>query len=533
MKRLSHFLFASAIALTGCADHVLKAEIEERVEHARAKVETAKSPASERPLDPLEITNSVWLGDRAVALQRGTPLPSEWEEFDSIALRSDNPLSLSQVITILSAQTKIPFRLTGGAEQVSTGSSSSSSSAENSAVIPAGASTSGGSSESSSEGMIIAYEGKLSGLLDLVTGYYNVHWSYDGNTINISRYETRTFVLDALPGAITVTSPEGAGATGDAASSASAEPLATASIDIWEDISGIIGDLVGEEGSVTISQSSGTVVVSTTRDRMERVAAYIQQENLRLSRQVAVNIEMYTVDLSDEQDYALDMQPEIDLEGWLGEWLSLSYSGVPITSSDIAGANVSIGLVKSGGSAVFQALNSIGTATRIAQIPITTLNNRPAMQRIATDRTYISETSVTVDGDSGTTTTEVSTDTAVSGISVSILPRLMTDDRMLLQYALAQGTLVNLATYTSPDMTSSVQLPETQGISFSQQVMMKNGSTLILAGFDQSDADDSRSSPMRGLGWLFGGTKSSVQSRRLVVIAITPREIVVSSPEAS
>ncbi len=525
-------VLALLVACSG-ADRALDSEVNGRAEQASGRLEVAKAPAAERRSDPLEVTDSVWLGDTAVALQRGAPLPAEWERDDSIALRSDSPLALPQIVSILSSQTKIPFRMTGG---VGTSEPADATNTDRARASDNNNSAAGGAS---TNGLILSYEGKLSGLLDLVTSYFNVQWTYVGGAIDISRFETRTFVLDALPGTISVSSPDAPGATGSAAGSATAQPLATASIDIWEDISRIITGMVGEDGSVTISQSSGTVVVTTTRDRMERVAEFVQQENRRLSRQVAISIEMYTVSISDDQKYALNLQPDLQMPGWFGRWLDLSLGGVPINSADIVGGSLSIGLINppalAGSSAVFQALNTLGKATRVAQIPMTTLNNRPATQRIATDRAYVSETSVTVNGSgtSATTTTEISTDTAVSGISVSVLPRLMDDGRLLLQYALAQGNLVQLRSFASPDGSASVQLPETQGLSFSQQVMMKNGATLVLAGFDQSDIARDDTHPLREFGFMLGGTKSNSSNRQLVVIAITPREIVVSNPEAS
>lgn len=60
-------------------------------------------------------------------------------------------------------------------------------------------------------GMIVSYEGPLSGLLNLIGGYYNVNWRFDGGTIVFSRYQTRTFVMDALPGSISMTPPEDTG----------------------------------------------------------------------------------------------------------------------------------------------------------------------------------------------------------------------------------------------------------------------------------------------------------------------------------
>ncbi len=530
-QAVSRYFLCGLLLVSGCADEAIKKEIDQRYDVAQSRLETAKSPAADRRSDPLEVSDSVWLGDSAIALKSGDPLPAKWVGEGAIALRSDTPLTLNQIVSLLSTQTQIPFRLIANAQQMSGGAPAAASPIANPA--------SGNAATSPVEdGMTFSYEGSLSGLLDLVCSYFNVNWYYKNGTVNISRYETRTFVLDALPGTITMAAPDDTAATGDAASTATAQPLANASIDIWEDINRILTNLVGTEGTLTISQSSGTIVVSTTRDRMERIADFIQEENQRLSRQVAITIEMYNVTITDQQEYALDLQPQINTGGWFGKWLNISnLSGVTINQSDIAGANLSIGLINppglSGSTSVFQALNTLGKTSRIAQIPLTTLNNRPATQRIATDEAYVSGTSVTIDANSGATTTEITTDKVVSGISVSVLPRLMSDGRMLLQYALAQGARIKFDPFFSPDGTASVQLPQTQGVSFSQQVMMKNGSTLILAGFDQSDMNDSRSSPLRGFGFFLGGTKTNNQGRNLVVIAITPREIVVNNPEAS
>lgn len=531
-QAVSRYFLCGLLLVSGCADEAIKKEIDQRYSDAQSRFETAKSPAADRRNDPLEISDSVWLGDSAIALKSGDPLPAKWIGEGAIALRSDTPLTLNQIVSLLSTQTQIPFRLIANAQQASGGAPAA-------AASPLANPASGNTATTPLEdGMTFSYEGSLSGLLDLVCSYFNVNWYYKNGTVNISRYETRTFVIDALPGTITMSAQEDTAATGDAASSATAQPLANASIDIWEDINRILTNLVGTEGTLTISQSSGTIVVSTTRDRMERIADFIQEENQRLSRQVAITIEMYNVTITDTQQYALDLQPQINTGGWFGKWLDISnLSGVAINQTDIAGANLSIGLINppglAGSTSVFQALNSLGKTSRIAQIPMTTLNNRPATQRIATDEAYVSGTSVTIDANSGATTTEITTDKVVSGISVSVLPRLMSDGRMLLQYSLAQGAKIKLGDFTSPDKTASVQLPQTQGVSFSQQVMMKNGSTLILAGFDQSDMNDSRTSPLRGFGFFLGGTKTNDQGRNLVVIAITPREIVVNNPEAS
>ncbi len=511
--------------LTACATSDLDDAIEGRSDDLLGRIETARAPAAAKgSTETLLVSDSIWAGDTAYRMTAGETLPDPWQKADAIALRSDTPMTLAQLASLLSSQTKIPIRLTGGAERVDADLRQSQGTAP---TVPGAATSAGGTDV----GIVLSYEGPLSGLLDLISGYYNVNWVYQNGTITINRFLTRTFVIDALPGSISVSAPGATSATGTAAASASATPLASANIDIWNDIQQTLTSIIGDQGSVTLSQSSGTIVVSTTSDRMDQVARYIEDENQRLSRQVAVTIELYSVDIEDEAAYGLNLTAALSsIEGLPTINLSGPSSGLTSPGS------ITVNLVEPnelvGTNGVFQALSTLGKATRVAQIPITTLNNRPANQRIAVDTAYVSEVSTTTTGTSGTSTSSASTDTVTTGITVSVLPRIMTDGRILLQYALAQGELLRLANFTvGTDQT--IQLPETQGISFSQQVMMKNNATLVLAGFDQSDLSSSARGANRPLSWVLGGSTQSQQARKMVVIAITPREISVARREAS
>jgi type IVB pilus formation R64 PilN family outer membrane protein len=534
----SHALLLTlAIGISGCAGGSdLEGLVQERSDSIQSRTEMARQPAPmKRSADPLTVTDSVWVGDAAFKMPSGEPLPAEWQRPDAFAMRSDTPVLLQQLTAVISSQTKIPIRLTGGAERIGSDAVAAAPAGGAGGGAGAPASPAGATTSASDPGMILAYEGPLSGLLDLISGFYNLSWQYSQGTIVINRYVTRTFVLDALPGSISVSAPAGTGASGTAAGSASATPLATANIDIWNDITQTVEGIVDGNGAVTVSQSSGTMVVSTTTDRMEQVARYISDENARLSRQVAVTIELFTVNVDDDAVYGLNLNaaisnitnlPTFDLTGpTTGLTDPAQLTITLVEPSELAGT---VGIV--------EALSTLGKTTRIAQIPVTTLNNRPANQRIAVDTAYVSSvTSSAAAGSGGSgssvVSTSASTSTVTTGISVSILPRIMSDGRILLQYALAQGELLRLRNFEVGDNT--LQLPETQGLSFSQQVMMKNGSTLVLSGFDQSDADTSARGMGRPLTWLLGGSTQSRQGRQLVVIAITPREIRIARREAS
>lgn len=511
------------LLMSACASSSYDGTIDKRVDDAQTLVEAAKKPTAEKAHNPLQISDRVWLGDKVTQLARGLPLPPEWERDGAIALRSDNYLTLSQLASLISTETKIPIRLTGGA-----GAAGSSASTPSAAPSPSPLSAGGANAQSSESGMVLSYEGPLSKLLDLVCGYFNVNWTYSGGSIAISRYETRTFVMDALPGAITMpsTSSQGSGGT-------TAQPLASPNIDIWNDIQGTLRSMIAGEGSIDVSQSSGTIVVSTTSDRMEKVASYLLEENERLSRQVAITVDIYTVSLNDVEDYGLDGLKVLNKLG--GNWANFSYTGVSSAVGDGA-ASLPFTILEpnelEGTTGIVRALSTLGKTTRLAQIPLTTLNNRPAVQNVGIEQGYVSKSSTTTTDT--TVTAEIETDTINSGVSLSVLPRIMTDGRIFMQYALTQSDMLNLTTFTSgsPDAPTKVQLPEMQNLTFSQQVMLKSGSTLVLAGYDQGDTKSAARGVGRPLTWALGGGVNGSDTRQIIVISITPREIVLTRPEA-
>lgn len=503
---------------------------------------------------PLEIKDSLWLGDHALQMERGKPLPDRWQTSNAIALRADTPLSLSQIAAIISSQTSIPVRLQDGSDQLGLGLGGASP--PPAAPPPTGPGGPGGSptpvnpqqsmGSAATGGMTISYEGGLAGLLDLVTGYYNVNWTYDGSAVTVYRYQTLSFVIEALPGNFTVAIPgagsgdsggSGGSSGGSSSSSSSgsssdsggdlgATPLSAPTIDLWADIDSSLNTIIAGDGSFTISQNTGTILISTTAEKMRRSAQYIRDINDRLSRQVSVTLEIYRVSLTDEEQHGLDAAQIVTTLG--GDIFSVGYEG-PASGLDGTG-NLSFTINKppalAGTNGVFQALSTLGNTVRVAQIPMTTLNNRPTGQRIALDRQYVARTaSTTTTGTATSTSGESEPATASTGIAVSILPRIMDDGRIILQYALGQQELLSLTPAVTPSGT--ISLPTTQSFSFSQQVVLPSGSTLVLAGFDESTAESNKIGVGSPLTWMLGGSVGQKKTHQMVVITITPREITI------
>lgn len=502
--RLTSLLLA-LVLVAACSTGEVREQIEAKSEMARQAVEHARQPAPVISHDPLVVTDAVWAGKSSVRMRRGQPLPSRYEQRKAITLVSAEPMSLQEILQTLATRTGVSMQAQG---------LSATGSADAGSVV---------------EGMALSYEGGLSGLLEQVANHFGLNWWYDGSSVVFSRYETRVFTVEALPGTATYSdemkgddgSGGGGGSSGSSSTSAlKQEARMKGDLDVWGEIGQTVNALLGGVGTAVIAPSTGTVTVTTTSDVMKSVAGYIEEENRRLSRQIAVNVEVYTVDLNNSDDLTVNLQTVLKR---LAPF-SFDVTGAsPFTISNAGQFAISIIDNGSFGQAdlLFNALSEVGNTVRVAQFPMTTLNNRPVSRRIGRDRAYLAEVATSTSQSFQSTT--LTAGTIREGFSMQLTPRMLTDGRILMQYSLNLTDLITLREFQSG--TNAIQLPETSSRVFVQQSVLKSGSTLVLAGFDQ----DQTTQNSRGIGnaynYLLGGGVTNGSVRQMLFIAITPQEL--------
>ncbi len=564
LKRFAFLLVALAL-VAGCNNEKTRSLIDRRSDQAIKMSEEAQAPAAKKSYDPLTVTDKVWAGDVSTRLRRGRPLPDRYEGARGVALISGDPMSLAEIATAIGAQTGIPVRVASDATR--TPLVPAAIPGAKAPAIPAADSSSG-------DGMSIAYEGPLSGLLDLVAGHFGVSWRYDGGSINFSRFETRVFVVESLPG--TQKTKDGIrdsdNNTGDSSSSAEAggsfsvsssgslsqSSEMTSEMKIWDELSASITSMLGGVGTVVVSPSSGTVSVTTTPELMRTVARFMEEENKRLSQQIAVNVEIYAVSLSEGTDFSVTFNEALRRLTNFGAAYA-SPSGVTgIVSPQFGSGNIATGaadgsmtglatgIVSSSGAAtgavsgggnlavailnpktvgqisfLFSALSTIGDTTRVAQFPLTTLNNRTVSRRIGRDRTYVASVSNTNSTSSSYSSSTVTPGTVREGFSLQLTPRLLDDGRIMLQYSMSLIDIVSLTSFDTG--AGTIQLPETSSRVFVQQAMLKSGSTLIIGGYDDEQASQSSQGVGSPFNYFLGGGSSNSKTRTMLFIAITPQ----------
>lgn len=527
-RRLS--LLLVVIALLGCNNEKNRNLIDQRVERVERVAKEAARPAPPKSYDPLTVSDKLWSGNVSTRLRRGIPLPSKYEGSYGVTLISSESLSLSEIGSAIGVQTGLPVRIASGA---------------------AGGLSAGDSGTGSMEGkMPVSYEGALSGLLDLVAGNFGISWRYDGTAIKLSRFETRVFVVESLPGTQSIKdgikedSSGGGGGSSSAAAGGSYSMSSTSSLQqssemnvemkVWDELEQTITSILGGVGSASLSPSSGTATVTTTPELMQVVSKFIEEENQRLSQQIAINVEIYTVALSDNTDFNVAFTSALKKIS-SGLDIDITQGVVGVGSAAVSdGASMSMAILDPNRTgqitSVFSALSTVGDTTRVSQFPLTTLNNRTVSRRIGEDVTYVAAISKTVGTSTTSESVTVTPGTIRDGFSLQLTPRLLQDGRIMLQYSLSLIDLIKLTEFNTGD-GGNIQLPKTASRVFVQQAMLKSGSTLILGGYDDEKTAQTSNGVGNAYNYLLGGGSTNTKSRVMMFLVITPQVVSVPKTE--
>lgn len=381
----------------------------------------------------------------------------------------------------------------------------------------------------------LIYTGSLAGLLDLVATKANLTWKWDGEKVYFYRYETRIFKIEALAGksttkatvATTATGSSAGGGAGSSTGTSSQSMDMSMSMDIWEDIGTAVLSQLSPRGKMNIMPSTGTITVTDSPDKLKRIDSYLRELNKSLSKQVMINVQVYAVEVDDEDGKGIDWTL-----AWatLGSRFNFAYANAANTAG-LAGI-ITTNLVNSadgksktnwdGSSLVAGALSSIGRTSLVTSTSVSTLNNITVPIMVSREQAYVAKQSTTVTGTTGTSQTAIEPGLLTTGFSMNLTPRLSDTDKLMLQYAMDLSDLIKITTFTSPDGKTSIQLPERNIRNFLQRVQMRSGQTLVLSGFQQTRSDFSTKGMGDANNWALGGGQSGKYKNTTLVIIITP-----------
>lgn len=383
----------------------------------------------------------------------------------------------------------------------------------------------------------IIYKGDLGGLLDMVTSKLGLSWRWTGQRVEIFRYETKMFRLNALAGTTDTSSNlnttssslsgggggmSGGGSSGGGNQGSSGSNTSTSTqMDIWPDVEKAIQNVLSSNGKVSMTPSAGVITVRDTPQNLSQVETMIGELNKIYGKQVRINVEVYALERNASDSAAVD---------WNIVWSSAgSRMGFNVgTGGSAAGSANAFSLTSrsgpfSGSGVVASVLSSLGKTTLLTSAPFQTLNGQTVPVNTSSDQAYVAQYSTTLGGGTtGGSTTTITPGVVSEGFSMNVTPRILEDGNVMIRYAIDLSTIDGIQEFVSPDKQSAIQLPRRSVKNFLQNVKVKSGETLVLTGFQQVTSATDSSGPGSFNAWALGGSKKASLKTRTLVVVITP-----------
>ena len=508
----------------------LDTEMAKQAKQASDLKQKSAVPGEPIPDDVVRVKNDIWLGDTSKIEFEGEPIPAYLEKEDGVTLISNRPITLYEIGSMISKITSISVRY--APELESNAISAADSNPPEMKDI--------GAQWTDSSKMIVNYKGPLSGLLDEVANRFGIWWKYDRNELYFYKYITKTFIIYSLP-----TNPSlSVSVGGSGGSSSISQSSSVDGLDMWGNIESTINSMITSDANLVIDKGNGTISLTATPTDIRRVAKYVNEQNARLSKQVAISVKVIQVNIKNDDQYSLDLNAVFKARGSLTD---IAGSTTATAESPISSLTMGISSKRWSVDAAMSALSSEGQTNLVTSGTVTTMNNKPAPIQVVKTQNYVSNITKTNSGDSDNYDISVDTEEIETGFTMGVLPRVLDHGRILMFFNLTLSDLLALDKVNvggekkksddkddddddDDEETDSefIQNPVIETRGFTQEVAMKSGETLILAGYERVENTVDKQGVGTPENNLLGGSSAAKRDRTILVIMLTP--VVLESP---
>lgn len=508
-------------------------------------------------IDDVVVDNGIWLSGRTVKLAKTSSLPPIFSQpvtFDrqvsSLQEFSERITRLTQVPASVSADAvTASSRTLSGMGEPLPGAGAKPTTLNPPLPMGRGAAATAAVESFMPSSVHISYRsGDLKGLLDTACARFGVFWKYADGAIDFYFTDTRTFQVSAVPGDSSVNAnvvseasntggaqSSGSGglggamtsgtSTGGASSGVSSNNTSTTAVNsqlsIFGSLDSAIKAMLSPYGHVVSAPATGSISVTDTPDVLERVARFMEEQNRVMSRQILVNVTVLSVTLSAEDSYGINWNAVYQALGSRFSLTSAFTSG--LTNATSLGAQVLAPTSRANGTAaMISALSQQGTVRRKTSASVTTLNNQPVPIQVATQQGYLASISTTNTANVGSQTS-LTPGTVTTGFNMTLLPHMLDDGTVLMQFYTNLSVLDALQTVSSGGSNPlQIQTPQIDTRNFLQRVAMKSGETLVISGYEGAADNSTQQGVGKPSNILLGGGYDARRSREAIVILITP-----------
>ena len=388
-------------------------------------------------------------------------------------------------------------------------------------------------------------------VLDIILKENNLSYTLNNNVLRISYITTKTYHLDYITSERTGTSKtnvllsstSGSGGvqtnqatTAEASSGESQTGLEISSTDtfgLWTNIKAEITEILNRPEdqfkvkAPTVNKDAGLITVSATYKQLQRLDTYVKALQEKLNNQVMIDVNLYSVTLSDTKSTGIDWAQIFDIQNLtVTQAHSLGSNAASASGSlvDLTGAITINDLVKF--------LEEQGDVRSVSNPKILTLNNQPALLSVGNQYFYkITQSSAQSSAGGSTIVENDIVDSVFAGILLDITPEISNDGTITLKINPSVSDIIGSV---SSDSSTRVLPPDLSRKQLSAVVTAKDGQQVILGGLIGTTRSlNENKVPLLGdiplLGYFFKSSRYENQTTELVIV-ITPHIVKKDKP---
>lgn len=498
---------------TGCT--VMDKSYKQAGEDADTVADSIGNNKTMRLSSSVEDTDSIWLGGEAFRVSEDSLVPTSLQR--EVSFQQLDPISISEMVTLLSVETGIKMLLTEDAFEYVRDISEDEDSAGSSSGMGLSMFIPEKTVPGSDIQFTMNYKGKLTGLLDVITGKLGLFWRYERGEIVIKRSETKTYTVDLPSGKVSFSADTQSdiGGSDDTGSSGHKTAISFEPQGSWENLGASVESMLSTSGKHSFSDVQGILTVTDTPQVHSRVEGYVKTLNSIANRQIAVEAHVFEITSDDTGEFDANIMALYD---WKGD-LSIGTSGSLWSIMRSEGIAEDMNRFDSSSTAALNLLRTNRNSSLVTSSTIYAMNGQPTPFQQVNEVTYIAERSVTtVEG--GTTEASVTPGKVVEGISMMIMPRVMSDGRVMMNFSIDTSAI--LAMNKEGASGQEITMPEKASNRYQQVVTVRSGEPLMIAGLERTNHDTTVKSPFGRHSWMLGGSKAGGKTRVMTMIVLTP-----------
>ena len=354
-------------------------------------------------------------------------------------------------------------------------------------------------------------------LLKVLFDSKNLFFSINNNILTISYYKTKTFKINYIPNTI----------TGNSDLNSTTNKLTTNySFDFWSNLEKNLENILKNTNDKyklpIIDKNAGLVTVTGNKEQLEEVSKYLQLLNKRLSKEVLIDVHIYSVELSSSHQTGID---------WSKFSLSLPNVSRPIRGRYLLGSESIFNSATFNLNAFLNFLAQNGNVNSVSNPKIVTLNSQKAIIRVGSTIYYKYASEIT-ETENGTPITDYTIGSTFVGVLLDITPQIDDNGEIILSI---NPQVSRFKDINQLSQTNRAMPPDTKDNSLMTVVKLKNNQTLVLGGLITSDENLQingipvlKEIPI--IKYLFS-SKDKITSKKELVFVITPHIIDLNKKE--